>query len=486
MEFFAQPQALVWFVVLVAAGSFALSPRRISIDGFFGGAGHTGQPPGLWTLVLSQVTTWIFARSLMNAAILGYYYGIAGTLAYTFYYASFLTGMWIVGRIRADGGQSVQQWLVKRFGRSGTTAYNIVVALRLMSEVFANLLVIGALFGTAFAATPWAGNGAMIILAMVAFAYAAMGGLRASLKTDVAQMLVFLVVFGVAFAVLITSDSFSWSVVLTAPGVSGAQPGWVLLLVAALQVFSYPAHDPVMMDRGFIADEKTTRRSFLHAFWISAACIFAFGLFGIEAGRLAGEGETMQAVWARLFGPFVLFCLSASLIVSALSTLDSALASAARLAIVEMKLGSKTVRNGRLAMAAFTIGGVLFLLSGNKDLFSAVAVSGTASMFLTPVLVTGLILRRPLPLWSFFVAFAAAMLGAAAYFAQSSEMVIALFGDGHKYERLLWICLTVLVVGFGACGIGALRLSKRNAGHDRTGVSSFLPGRNSHDYSNQQ
>ncbi|MGH1361205.1 MAG: hypothetical protein ACRBC3_20785 [Burkholderiaceae bacterium] len=462
MDFFAQPQALLVFVVLVAVGSFALSPRRVGVDGFFGGASQAGRPPGLWTLVLSQVTTWIFARSLMNAAILGYYYGIAGTLAYTLYYASFLTGMWIVGSIRADGGSSVQQWLRKRFGASGTTAYNIVVGLRLMSEVFANLLVIGTLFGAAFATTPWAGNGAMIVLAVIAFAYAAMGGLRASLKTDVAQMLLFLLVFAVAFVVLISSASFTWSGALTAPGVSGAHAGWVLLLVAALQVFSYPAHDPVMMDRGFIADAKTTRKSFLHAFWLSAVCIFAFGLFGIEAGRLATEGEAMQAVWARMFGPFVLFCLSASLIVSALSTLDSALASAARLAIVEMSLGAKTVRNGRLAMAVFALGGVLFLLAGSKDLFAAVAVSGTASMFLAPVLFTGLILGKPIPLWSFFVAFAAAMLGALAYFAQSSELVITLFGDGHKYERLLWICIAVLVIGFAACGIGA-RTSKRPA-----------------------
>jgi hypothetical protein len=48
---------------------------------FYQGTSATGQKPGLLTLTLSQVTTWIFARSLMNAAILGFYYGIWGTLA---------------------------------------------------------------------------------------------------------------------------------------------------------------------------------------------------------------------------------------------------------------------------------------------------------------------------------------------------------------------------------------------------------------------
>ena len=40
-----------------------------------------GGRPGVWTLTFSQVTTWIFARSLLNAAILGYFFGIAGALA---------------------------------------------------------------------------------------------------------------------------------------------------------------------------------------------------------------------------------------------------------------------------------------------------------------------------------------------------------------------------------------------------------------------
>ncbi|MEO0912907.1 MAG: sodium:proline symporter, partial [Pseudomonadota bacterium] len=92
-----------------------------------------------------------------------------------------------------------------------------------------------------------------------------------------------------------------------------------------------------------------------------------------------------------------------------------------------------------------------------EDLFAAVAVSGTASMFLAPVLLIGLFLGRPLPLWSYLVSFAAAMAGAAAYFFQASPAVIAVLGDGHKYERLLVICVIVLVVGFGACGLGALQ-----------------------------
>ena len=150
--------------------SFALSPRVTTPDGFFRGLDRGGRAPGLATLVLSQVTTWIFARSLMNSAILGYYYGIAGTLAYAAYYASFLTGCIIVMRIRAEGGMSVQAHHQSRFGRTGTLSYNVVVALRLLSEVFSNLLVIGLIFSALLPET--AGAGTVAILAVGALGLA--------------------------------------------------------------------------------------------------------------------------------------------------------------------------------------------------------------------------------------------------------------------------------------------------------------------------
>ena len=67
-------------------------------------------------------------------------------------------------------------------------------------------------------------------------------------------------------------DGFSLNAVLNAEGVhnQGSRPGWVLVAVALLQVLSYPAHDPVMMDRGFIAGRKRTNYSFIIAFIISS------------------------------------------------------------------------------------------------------------------------------------------------------------------------------------------------------------------------
>jgi Na+/proline symporter len=447
-------------ILIVAFGAIVIAsllaaPRRATTEGFFDGAGADGQAPGLWMLVLSQVTTWIFARSLMNAAILGYYYGIAGTLAYAAYYGSFLTGGLIVARLRAAGARSMQDWLSVRFGRAGTGCYNLVIALRLLSEVFANLLVVGLIFN---AVIEGSGTVAILAVALLGLAYAAWGGLSAALRTDVVQMTVFLAVFGLAFVVLVTGPGFDLGAVLTAPGVSGPYNGWVLLVVALLQVFSYPAHDPVMMDRGFLADPATTRASFLHAFWISTLCIIGFGLFGIQAGLIgaAYEGELI-GTWGMMLPSWVFVALMISLLVSALSTLDSALSSAARLVVEELRLAPRSLRGGRLVMVAFALMGVGLTLWGNATLFDAVAVSGTASMFLAPVLLVGLVRGRQVALWSYMVAFAASVFGAGAYFGRGWSLFAAILPEGHKYEQLLAICVVVLATGFVAVLAGARR-----------------------------
>lgn len=75
------------------------------------------------------------------------------------------------------------------------------------------------------------------------------------------------------------------------------------------------------------------------------------------------------------------------------------------------------------------------------------AVSGTASLFLTPVLLAGLVMGRRVPVWAFSVSFAAAMAGAVTYFARGAVFAPTPLAEWHKYEQLLAICVVVLLVG---------------------------------------
>jgi len=115
----------------------------------------------------------------------------------------------------------------------------------------------------------------------------------------------------------------------------------------------------------------------------------------------------------------------------------------------------RTLASGRIVMVVFMLTGTLLTLWGNATLFDAVAVSGTASMFLTPVLVVGLVMGRQIELWAYLAAFSSAMLGSFVYLARDWDAVAVWLMAGHKYEQLLLICICVLVTGFAAVLAGA-------------------------------
>ncbi len=440
----------------VALLSIAVSPRALTTDSFFRGISPSGAMPSVWALTLSQVTTWIFARSIMNAVILGYFFGLGGALAYAAYYLSFFTGALIVDSMRfRQGFNSVQEFIQHRFGGVGTGCYNFVVGLRLLSEVFANLLVIGLIFG---AEGGMAYLVSMIVIGLVTLGYSMHGGLHASIRTDIVQMLIFLVILVALIAAALSTGTVDFAAIAGSTPAAD-NPGWVLFAVALVQVWSYPLHDPVMMDRGFIADRRTTLASFYHAGWLSTICILAFGLLGAWAGLNKLEGEALTPALTRLLGEMPVILFNLALIVSCMSTLDSTYSSAAKLSIADMRTAQPTVLNGRIAMVLFFLGGLALVFVGSKDLFAAVAVSGTASMYLAPVVFFSLWLKRTdVPVWSYLVSFGAAMAAAILYFFYDNPAYAAslgpLFGFEHKYTKLLILCVGVLVIGCGAFLLG--------------------------------
>ena len=454
------PDTVVTLAIITAAISLIslrYSPRAKSTGEFYNGHDSTGAMPGVFTLTFSQVTTWIFARSIMNAAILGYFYGIAGALAYAAYYLSFLTGASIISSLRFKHGfGSVQEFLADRFGLAGTTSYNFVVGVRLLSEVFANLLVIGLVFGMD-------GSCAYVVSILLVggatLGYSLLGGLHASIRTDAIQMALFLVVLAGLLLVALATGTFDVGAI-AASSPDTASPGWILLVVALLQVWSYPMHDPVMMDRGFIADRRTTLTSFYHAAWISVLCIIAFGMIGVWAGMHKLDGESFVPTLSRLIGEWPMLLFNVALLVSCMSTLDSTFSSTAKLTVIDMRIGEPTVANGRIAMAVFLLGGLLMVFFGSKDLFSAVAVSGTASMFLTPVVIFSLWMgRRDIPVWSYLTAFFTAMAAAILYFTESSghsNLIAPLTGLEHKYAKLLLLSVLTLTIGCAAFAVGII------------------------------
>jgi Na+/proline symporter len=428
--------------------TYELAP---DIARFYQGKSLQGQPPSLWTLILSQVTTWIFARSLMNAAVLGFFYGIAGTLAYGMYYFSFITGAHIVDSLRFKHGfNNIQTFMQVKFGATGEHLYNAVIGFRLVSEVFSNLLVFG------FITTLFVGfneNYLILIIAVATLIYSSIGGLHTALKTDVAQALLTIFAIIVLAVAMFAHPLFSFNAIISSSN-SADNKGWILMIVAFIQIWSYPAHDPVMTDRGFLADRATTKKSFYYAAPISMACILLFGLLGVFAqlNNAGGATEVTQTL-NTLFSPAVMMLFSFALIISAISTLDSTYASAAKLIAIDMKLVKPTVKNGRLIMLGFLLAGLAFIATGSKDLFDAVAISGTASLFLAPVVFFSIWSSWEVKPWAIVVSFVSALMAGIIYMLENGGYIAVMapvFGAEHKYVQLLVLCVIASMIGSAA------------------------------------
>ena len=85
--------------------------------------------------------------------------------------------------------------------------------------------------------------------------------------------------------------------------------GLSLLFTALIQSFSYPFHDPIMTDRGFIASPKTTLKSFFLAGLIGGICIVLFSFVGIFARQKGLEGDAAVET-AKFFEPLKQFANS--------------------------------------------------------------------------------------------------------------------------------------------------------------------------------
>ena len=115
---------LLW-VALVGYGilMFLVSPRAVDSKGFFWGHDAQGRETGFWLLTCSTFITWIFAKSVTNAANLGATYGIVGGLAYATYYLSIpVAGIVIVSIRKRWGSRSLSEFLVSKYGRTAATA----------------------------------------------------------------------------------------------------------------------------------------------------------------------------------------------------------------------------------------------------------------------------------------------------------------------------------------------------------------------------
>ena len=417
-----------WLLIITSSVLlFVLSPLAKTTDQFFK-AVHKRKAPNALVLTGSLIISWIFAKSITNAANLGLSFGIVGGVAYAGYYLSFAVAGLLIYKIRTVGGfKSIHEFLTSKFGKGAMALFSILIAIRLFNEVWSNTMVIGSYFGD-FGSTNF--YWAIVIFTALTLAYAIKGGLSSSIFTDVIQMVLFGILLLVILWKIFSVESFTISDV-TASGTWNFELGLNLFFAAIIQSFSYPFHDPVLTDRAFISSPKVTRKSFLWASLLGAVCIILFSIIGVYAQSQGFTGQAAVQV-GKAFGVIILLVINFIMITSAASTLDSTFSSFSKLLVIDLGM-VKDLTFGRASMATIAILGTLPIFL-NAEILSATTISGTMVIGLTPIF---LFWKMKVPKISFYLSVITGItFGFLLVFNVFPEALI--FTEG-KYADLLWV-----------------------------------------------
>ena len=195
---------LTWqWIVLISFSAILIlmTPFVKTKESFYRGTSKKAKQPGTLMLTFSLVISWIFAKSVTNAANLGLSFGFIGGLAYATYYLSFLVAGIVIYKLRTKlNVQSLHQFLENKFGPLAIKIFTTIIAIKLFNEVWSNTEVIGTYFGS---------NGSpqyiisIAVFTILTLAYALKGGLRSSLITDVLQMGLFAVLLFIVLGMIL-------------------------------------------------------------------------------------------------------------------------------------------------------------------------------------------------------------------------------------------------------------------------------------------
>ena len=371
-----------------------MAPIAKTTRDFFYGSKNDKQPNAI-LLTSSLVISWIFAKSITNVANLGLSFGIVGVVSYATYYLSFLVAGFVIYKMRLNGSfKSIHHFIGSKYGKGALYLFSILIAFRLFNEVWSNTLVIGSYFGDA-GSTPYYAS--IIVFTLLTLAYALKGGMSTSILTDVIQMILFGVLLTSILAYILPEMQGNYKPIYQS-GTWSMSTGGNLVLVAFLQCFSYPFHDPVLTDRGFITSPKTTLKSFIWASIIGVICIALFGIVGIFAQTKGMTGQATVEV-AKFFGPVMLLIMNFIMVTSAASTLDSAFSSFSKLYNIDIFPNRELkISKGRIAMVVLTILGTIPIFF-KPEILSATTISGTMVIGLAPVF---LFWNKSMPKFSFY------------------------------------------------------------------------------------
>ena len=140
---------LFWGLLIVyGVVMFILSPKTVTVGGFFNGEDRKGRDANPWMITASIFIAWIFAKSVTNAANMGQNFGIVGGVGYAVYWLCIpLTGYALYRLRRKFGATGMVSFLTEHYGVAAAFCFSAAILVRLFNEVWSNTSVVGAYYG---------------------------------------------------------------------------------------------------------------------------------------------------------------------------------------------------------------------------------------------------------------------------------------------------------------------------------------------------
>ena len=320
----------------------------------------------------STAATWIWAPALFIASQKAYQQGLPGVFWFTFpnilclcifaYFAHYL-------RKKFKNGFTLAQYMNVRHSRRVQILYIISLSALSICQFAVQLLAGGAvvtyLTGIDFTIVT-------IILTAIALSYSFVSGIRASIMTDVWQMIIILVVVLVVVPLVYVKGGGHEVLVKGIGGIAGEftnvfDPGvaWSFGVVVTIGLLAGPFGDQSFWQRAFTTKQNEVKKSFLlSALVFGVVPIFTsiIGFMGAGLGIDAGNKAQLiniitvsELLPKAILIPFVWMLLS-----GLVSTLDSGLCAISSIASTDLDMKAKNkLTRARSGMVLLAIGGII-------------------------------------------------------------------------------------------------------------------------------
>lgn len=323
----------IFGIIMVLISVMATRNSKKNLDDFFSARESMSLPMTMSSLVV----VWVWSSSLMGAAEGAYKFGVAGFYMYgtSVLISAVLLGWPIFKRVRkiAPKISTLPEFMKIRIGKETHLVFAIVGILQsffwAVLQITAIGLVMNVLFGIPHAA-------AVIIGSLIVITYVTIGGLRASIGTDVVQFIMLLILLAIVIPAtlwiaggpseiyqgLANSSLETATHLYTKESVTG----W--LLVSILSFLNYAIIDQSVWQRVYASKKGTESKLILGTtlLWLPIPAVAGLiGMIGLAKGINVNPSEIFPAVVAQLLGTWGVYAMAIIMIATILSTTDSCL-----------------------------------------------------------------------------------------------------------------------------------------------------------------